>query len=167
MTQTPPRLQPALLGGALIGVLSAIPVVGWLNSCCCLWVVLGGAMALWISQSNHPFPVTAADGALVGLLAGLFGGLIAIPLNLVFEPLQRRLILQLLDSMQTELPPQFRGMLESRAAGIMIVVNGLFTTVVYAIFAMLGGLLGVALFRKKDVPPPAGTVEILPPQDGF
>jgi hypothetical protein len=28
---------------------------------------------------------------------------------------------------------------------------------------MLGGLLGVALFKKKDLPPPSGTVEILPP----
>ena len=28
---------------------------------------------------------------------------------------------------------------------------------------MLGGLLGVALFKKKDLPPPPGTVEILPP----
>jgi hypothetical protein len=28
---------------------------------------------------------------------------------------------------------------------------------------MLGGLLGVALFKKKDLPPPPGTVEVLPP----
>jgi hypothetical protein len=154
--------------GALIGVLSALPIVGWLNTCCCLWVVLGGAMAVWISQSNHPYPVTAADGALVGLLAGLVGGLVAIPLNMVFEPMQRQLVLRLLDSMQTEVPPQFRTILESRGSGIMIAVNGVFATVVYAIFAMLGGLLGVALFKKKDLPPPpAGTVEILPPQEGF
>jgi hypothetical protein len=154
--------------GALIGVLSALPIVGWLNTCCCLWVVLGGAMAVWISQSNHPYPVTAADGALVGLLAGLVGGLVAIPLNMVFEPMQRQLVLRLLDSMQTEVPPQFRTILESRGSGIMIAVNGVFATVVYAIFAMLGGLLGVALFKKKDLPPPpAATVEILPPQEGF
>ena len=32
-----------------------------------------------------------------------------------------------------------------------------------SIFGMLGGLLGVALFKKKDMPPPPGTVEVLPP----
>ena len=31
-------------------------------------------------QQNHPYPVTAADGALVGLLAGLIGGIVATPL---------------------------------------------------------------------------------------
>jgi hypothetical protein len=35
-----------------------------------------------------------------------------------------------------------------------------------AVFGMLGGLLGVAVF-KKDVPPPpppVGTVDVLPPE---
>jgi len=167
MTPTPPRLQPALLGGALIGVLSALPVVGWLNTCCCLWVVIGGAIALWISQSNHPYPVTAADGALVGLLAGLVGGLVAIPLNMVFEPVQRQLILRMINSTQAEIPPQFRAMMENTQRGpIVVIFSGLFMTVVYAIFAMLGGLLGVALFKKKDASPPPGTVEVLPPDGG-
>jgi hypothetical protein len=167
MTSTPPRLQPALLGGALIGVLSALPVVGWLNTCCCLWVVIGGAVALWISQSNHPYPVTAADGALVGLLAGLIGGLVAIPLNLVFAPIQRQLLMRLIDASQAEIPPQVRTMMENAGqSSIGIVVNGVLMTALYAIFAMLGGLLGVALFRKKDAPPPPGTVEILPPDGG-
>jgi len=37
--------------------------------------------------------------------------------------------------------------------------------IIGGVFAMLGGLLGVALFKKKDLPPPPppGTVEILPP----
>jgi hypothetical protein len=167
MTPTPPRLQPALLGGALIGVLSALPVVGWLNTCCCLWVVIGGAVALWISQSNHPYPVTAADGALVGLLAGLIGGLVAIPLNLVFAPIQRQLLMRLIDASQAEIPPQVRAMMENAGqSSIGIVVNGVLMTALYGIFAMLGGLLGVALFRKKDAPPPPGTVEILPPDGG-
>jgi hypothetical protein len=168
MTPQPPRLQPALLGGALIGVLSALPIVSWLNMCCCLWVVLGGAMALWIAQSNHAYPVTAADGALTGLLAGLFGGLVAIPLTILFEPIQRNLILRMLDSSQAEIPPQIRSMLENSGGHGLIaqIVTGLFMTAIYAVIAMLGGLLGVALFKKKDVPPPPGTVEVLPPDGG-
>jgi hypothetical protein len=168
MTPQPPRLQPALLGGALIGVLSALPIVGWLNVCCCLWVVSGGAIALWIAQSNHPYPVTAADGALTGLLAGLFGGLVAIPLNIIFEPIQRNILLRLVDSMQTDMPPQFRTMIENASgAGLLRqIAGGLLMTAVYAVIAMLGGLLGVALFKKKDALPPPGTVEVLPPDGG-
>jgi len=39
--------------------------------------------------------------------------------------------------------------------------NLILMTCVGAIFGMLGGLLGVALFKKKDLPP--GTTEVLPP----
>ena len=70
------RLQPALYGGLFIGVLSALPLVNVGNCCCCLWVVCGGVLAVYLRQQNSPFAVTSAEGALVGLLAGLFGGVI-------------------------------------------------------------------------------------------
>ena len=164
----PPRLQPALLGGALIGVLSALPIVGWFNTCCCLWVVVGGAISVWIAQSNHPYPISAADGALTGLLAGLCGGIVATPLNILFSPIQRNLMLRLVDSMQTDIPPQLRTMVENSGSGGLIghIVSGLVMTAIYAVVAMLGGLLGVALFKKKDAAPPPGTVEVLPPDGG-
>ena len=37
------RLQPALLGGIFIGVMSALPIINAGNCCCCLWVLAGGA----------------------------------------------------------------------------------------------------------------------------
>ena len=162
---TTPKLQPALFGGLFIGVLSGLPVVGWLNTCCCLWVVIGGALAVWLSQKNHPYPLTAADGALIGLLAGLIGGLVAMPINAVFDPMQRQLALRLLAMSQAEVPPQIQEMLEQGSRSTFgTIVNGVFMTVVYMVFSMFGGLLGVAMFKKKDLPPPPpGTVEILPP----
>ena len=159
------KLQPALLGGLLIGVLSALPFIGWLNACCCLWVIAGGVFAVWNAQSNQPLPVTAGDGAITGLMAGVIGGLVALPLNVIFDSIQRRLILRLVDSMQADFPPQFRTMLEDGERGpLAIIFSGLFMTAAYAVFAMLGGLLGVAIFRKNLPPPPPGTVEILPPE---
>ena len=38
--------QPALIGGVVMGVLSALPIVSGGNLCCCLWVVSGGAEAV-------------------------------------------------------------------------------------------------------------------------
>jgi len=40
------KLQPALLGGLFIGVLSTLPYVSRLNGCCCLWVITGGVLAI-------------------------------------------------------------------------------------------------------------------------
>jgi hypothetical protein len=42
---TTSKLQPALIGGLVTGVLSALPFVNILNACCCLWVVTGGVVA--------------------------------------------------------------------------------------------------------------------------
>ena len=36
------------------------------------------------------------------------------------------------------------------------------TIVIDVVFGLIGGLLGVALFKKKT-PPPPGTIEVLPP----
>jgi hypothetical protein len=53
-----------------------------------------------------------------------------------------------------------------RRSGGFTVIGAVFNVILYAcvgaVFSMLGGLLGVAIFKKKDLPPP-GTTEILPP----
>lgn len=161
-----PKLQPALFGGLFIGVLSALPLIN-IGNCCCLWVIGGGVLATYLMQQNHPYPVAAADGALVGLLAGLIGGvvgtLVSIPIEMMMGPIQKQLMERILASNQ-EIPEETRRMLENMNVGAVAVVFKLmFATIIGAIFGMLGGLLGVALFKKKDLPPPPGTVEILPP----
>jgi hypothetical protein len=159
-------LQPAFLGGLFIGVLSSLPIVEFGNVCCCLWVVSGGILATYLAQSNHPFPIKAAEGALIGILAGVVGAVIAFPINLVFEGWKRQFAMSLLERMQFEIPSDVRDMMESRGGGVIgHVLNLLISVVIYVIFGLLGGLLGVAMFKKDaPPPPPPGTVEVLPPQ---
>jgi hypothetical protein len=170
MAPLPPKAQPALYAGIAIGVLSALPVVNIGNCFCCLWVVGGGACAVYLMQQNHPYPVTSADGALVGLIAGAIGGvvsvLLSIPIMMAMGPMQQRILERIADN--PDIPEQtrslIRGMGMNAAMGGAIaarVLFGLIGICVDAVFGLLGGLLGVALFKKKDVPP--GTTEILPP----
>ena len=62
------RVQPAILGGLFIGILSTLPIVNIGNMCCCLWVISGGVLSVWLLQQDSPDPLTGADGALMGLL---------------------------------------------------------------------------------------------------
>ena len=64
------KLQPALLAGLVLGVLSSLPIVSAGNCCCGLWFVTAGVLAAWLMQQNQPFPIALGDGALVGLLDG-------------------------------------------------------------------------------------------------
>ena len=70
------KLQPALLGGVVIGMLSALPVISMGNCVCCLWVILGGMVATYLLQQAQPTPVEGVDGAIAGLLAGLVGAVV-------------------------------------------------------------------------------------------
>lgn len=159
---TPSKLQPALLGGAFMGVLSALPFISYFNACCCLWIVVGGLLAAWLMQQNHPTPITTGDGALVGLLAGVFGALIGTVVQLLLAPVQRELDLYMLSrfaEMMGEIPPMVADVIEQRrntpALTALSAIGGLIVMMIVApIFSMLGGLLGAALFRKKDLPPP-------------
>ena len=51
MSTTTERLaQPALVGGLVMGVLTALPIISAGNLCCCLWVLSGGAVAAYMRR---------------------------------------------------------------------------------------------------------------------
>jgi hypothetical protein len=151
------RHQPALLGGLFIGVLSALPVVSSANACCCLWVVAGGVLVVYLQQQNTPLPVETADAVLGGLIAGLIGAVIACLgqyiLYAITGTLWQDIVRQQLEQ-NPEVPSEVKDMvtnlLTGRALWLLVLA---FTLPLYAVFAMLGALLGLAFFRKK-LPPP-------------
>jgi len=167
---TPAKLQPALLAGVAIGVLSSLPVVNLANVCCCAWVIFGGALAAYLMQQNHPAPIDAGDGALVGLLAGVFGGLatslLSIPIAMAMGPFQAQLIEGMLERAR-DIPPEWRttieGMRGGAALGIMTVLSTLVMLVVGSIFGLIGGVIGALMFRKNIPPPPPPPLPPFPP----
>src|SRR5436190_6125776 len=143
------RLQPAFWGGLFIGVLSALPLVSAGNCCCCLWVVSGGALATYLRQQTSPLKIDAAEGALVGLLAGVVGAIvyaaISIPLEMVVGPLQQQWMERLLAS-NPEVSARYRSSLEGVAASTAYWLVGILVKmVVIVVVGGLGGLLGVAI----------------------
>ncbi|HEY6212501.1 MAG TPA: hypothetical protein VIW45_09460 [Vicinamibacterales bacterium] len=155
--------RPALIGGAALGVLSGLPIVSAVNTCCCLWVLSGGVLAAYLLQQDHDAPITLGDGALVGLLAGLFGALVmlvvSIPVTLLMEPFQRQFIAGILERFEN-IPPELRDRLMSGGfTALRIFGQFVISLVAGAIFATLGGVIGAAIFQKKM---PPGTVEAPP-----
>jgi hypothetical protein len=164
----PAKLQPALLGGVVIGVLSALPLISVGNCCCCAWILFGGGLAAYLMQQGHPEPITIGDGAMVGLLAGLIGavvtGIVSIPISFLMGPFQADLLRGMASN--NDLPPELRRMFEPFGEGQTIasfIFGFVVMLVIGPLFGMLGGLFGALLFRKSQppvVPPP------IPPQ-GF
>jgi len=164
-----PYGQPALIGGLVMGVLSALPLINAANICCCLWVIAGGAVAAYLLQQNQTMPIAPGDGALVGLFAGIIGAfvyfVVSIPIGLMLEPIQRAMVQRTLE-MSGNMPPAIRQILENYSAprtgvgivGRMLVrvIGFMFMLFVGSVFSTLGGLLGAAIF-KKSAPSPDAT----------
>lgn len=151
------RHQPALLGGLLIGVLSSLPIVKAGNACCCLWVVSGGLLTVYLQQQQKPEPIETGDAAIGGLIAGLVGGLIAAVVGYL-EFMAVGSVVNVADTLRqtldqnSQMPAQLRDMIVNLVSGRGIALLALFQLPVYAVFGMLGALLGTALFRKKQPP---------------
>jgi len=159
------KLKPALIGGVILGILSAIPAV---NTCCCIWALVGGLIAANMYIKASPNPVTPADGAIVGAIAGAIGAVlivvVGIPLQLIFGTAMASMMGGL---MQNADPDQAAQIQQAMASGLgfgRAILNALMYSVTAVIFSAVGGLLGVALFEKRKggpgVPPPP------PPQAG-
>ena len=154
-------LKPAALGGLFIGVLSALPVVGAANCCCCLWVVAGGVLSAYLAGSGQTASLTPGEGALTGGSAGIIGAFVWLPIAVVVDammaPLQQAFIGSILSNAR-DMPPEAREVLEGLgqpASGFRYVVGFILQFFAGGVFGAIGGVIG-AMFFRKDVPPALG-----------
>src|SRR5687768_14940548 len=106
------KLQPALLGGLLIGVLSALPFVSIVNGCCCLWVIAGGVLTSYLLQERSPVAIDAGGAAVSGLQAGMIGAIVAAVLGAAVTFLTGGGAEQLDQMPRGDLPPQIAEMFD-------------------------------------------------------
>ena len=152
------KVKPALIGGVLLGLLSVIPVV---NTCCCLWAILGGLLASYLYVKNSPVPATPGEGAAVGAFAGAVGAVIAIvlgiPISYAAGPALQNWLVGMMENMDPAQAEMFRRQLEMSGDSILpVIINSLILAVLLFVFSIIGGLIGTALFekRKGGAPPP-------------
>jgi hypothetical protein len=160
-------VQPALLGGLFIGILSALPFIS-VGNCCCLWIIGGGFVAAYVDSQNSPVNLSVGRGALDGFVAGAAGAVIWLMASLILDPITGPMHRQFAEAMVQRsgtMPPEIRQMFEdlaSRSASpARLIVGFLFQLLVGVVFASIGGMLG-ALFFKKDVPPALGGTHVPP-----
>ena len=139
------KLKPALLGGLVVGLLSAIPFV---NYCCCIWGIGGGALAAYLYIKGSAVPVRPGDGAMVGGLAGIVGAIIYFVIGVP--------IAYLMGAAAMEEAFARSGINIPLSGALLFLVSGLCGAVALVILSVLGGLIGVPIFekRKGDVLPP-------------
>ena len=140
-----------LIAGVAIGILGNLPVLNLINCALCIWVWVGGALAVFLYRRfgrGLPGP-SAAQGAGLGALSGLIGAVIGAGVYLVTSPLSVPLFNMLWRAFQIEGDSPFRfGTLGDYVsqAFVFLVIDA----VLYPIFGALGGMITASL--TKDQP---------------
>ena len=149
------KLKPALLGGLIVGIFSAIhSLIPIISMCCCIWSIIGGVLAAFLYIKSSPTPVPMGDGAMVGALAGVVGGIIYV---VIYLPIA---LLWGMATMQEQLNRS--GVHLPFSGSILMVVGSLIGAVCLVVLATLGGVIGTAIFGKGK-----GTSAAPPPPQNF
>jgi hypothetical protein len=156
------KLKPGAIVGAALGVFLVLTVLITVVthvpvSCCnCLWPVVGGLLAtLWYIKGS-PLPASISDGAIVGLIAGLVGGLIYLALAL---PIQYFIGggVALMEAQVRQVSPGF-----PLSGLILLIIGGIVGFIIFLVLSTIGGLIAVPIFEKRK-----GNADGPPPPQGF
>ena len=149
------KILPILIGGLILGVISAIPFIGWLWF---VWAILGGFLAVLLyktfSKAQTAKPV---EGVIIGLSAGVLGGVLMFVLSTIIS-----FVITMM-AVWSQRP----GMTMMKAFGETIeyiveknmpmTIYGIIVTLVASVlaiaFATLGGFLGWLLFFRTSAAP--------------
>ena len=149
------KLKPALLGGLIVGFLSAIhSLIPFVGACCCIWSIVGGVLASFLYIKGSSVPVKLGDGAIVGALAGVVGGIIYVVIYLPISLLYGMTVMQeQLNRSGVQIP--FSGT-------ILVIIGSIVGAIALILLSTLGGVIGTAIFEKRKgvglAPPPPQNV---------
>lgn len=156
MPEQPSKLVPAVYGGLLIGVIGGIPFLSWINCACCAGALVGGFLAVHLFRRalDPRYHMDMSDGAQLGLLAGLFGAVIATALSQLFTSVSFEMVQRIVTTylQDPELEAMFDRLRPDLFARSMIFIGLIFNLVSYSIFGLLGGLIGVSVLGKSKTP---------------
>ena len=163
MPDKPSKLVPALYGGIIMGLISGIPFLNFVNCLCCAGVIFGGFMAVFFYRKDlRPTdpPITNGDAVQLGALAGVFGALVGVALTIVFHfalggienQAMSKMIMSLYDRMGIldKMPPEalekMQDQMKESALSAMSIIPPF---IIDPLFGLVGGVIGYSVFKPK------------------
>ncbi len=149
--------KPALMAGIIRGIVSAVPVVNFLN-CCCLWIVGAIVWAAFMFKSKYGYldiGPGAALGAITGAIMGFVSGFLNIIVWAILGNWYRAFMFRMIQNFNV--PAEAMKNMHMMGYTGLSAITGIFTTA--AIGAIVGLIMG-AIWRK----PPEETIGNMPEQ---
>ena len=146
------RVKSALIGGAVFGIASLLPYIGLVNAFCCALYIAGGVLASYLYLKEQPPGDKApyGEGAVVGLLAGVFGGIVVAVLTPILTALGYMPGAEVMEMLKGFGVPMPEMDVAAEVTAMALVLGAVQAIILYMIFGTIGGLVGTAIFHKKE-----------------
>jgi hypothetical protein len=157
-------LLAAGIGGVVMSIVSAVPVVSCINICCWAGIWGSGILSVFIYRSLEKTQpdLTVGQGLVLGLVAGAVAAVLmtvwGVITNLLFAGAGTAAYLDMLNQIPgatDSMPSAYRQMLEQMAnTGGSLLISSFCNFVIYPFFGLIGGLSATALICKKPAVAP-------------
>ncbi|MBU7040104.1 MAG: hypothetical protein HXS45_04795 [Theionarchaea archaeon] len=136
-------LMPALIGGVVGGILSVAPVISVLNCVLCLWIVVGGALAVYLVKRWNAIEgkISTGKAALTGGISGCVAAFIIVVVQFLMVGDYRSFLDEAVYTPELTEALTEAGITLEEFAGALAVVVILVMFVLLALFGALGGII--------------------------
>jgi len=161
--QKPGMFMPALVGGAIAGLLSGIPL---LNCLCCLWIIGGAMLSAYLFSKDSPIVLSAGDGAILGAFSGIIAAVVHSVISIPLHAANIAFIQGLMERVaeySDEFPSGWETLFErsiSEASFPMFMLSLMVSAVIFAALGVLGGIIGISIFGKKPKQQNQGVIDV-------
>ena len=143
------------IAGVAMALLGNLPLVNLVNCILCLWVWLGGALAVILYRRAQPgATLTAGQGAGLGAMAGLVGALLGAVVYFLTASISAPIMEGLMRTFNMNLPTPIAAQDPASAIGGTLAFLVL-DLILYPGFGALGGLITANMGQPKVADPTA------------
>jgi hypothetical protein len=144
----------ALIAGAAIGVVAHLPVLNLINCILCIWVWLGGMLAVLLYrrfQRGQPPALTPGQGAGLGAVAGVLGAIFGFFVNLLTNAISFPIFMSIARyfELQRDVPFDDRSIPGLITGALFFMCLDI---LLYPLFGALSGLITASVGRKGQTP---------------
>ncbi len=154
------KWKAILIGGLIAGLASLVPIF---KLACCLIPFAAAIVAVAIyANSAPPQELTNNDGVVLGVMTGIVGTLVYALLAVLFALYLGGVVGGFLGRTLTDfssIPANVKPLIEGILAhfgnilAFVVIIHALTLLIFSLIFGLLGGLVGIAIFRRKPPVP--------------
>ena len=144
----------AVIAGAGIGLLGNLPLLNLINCFLCLWVWVGGVVAVYLYRHFQAggASLTAAQGAGLGALAGLIGAFVGVVVYAATSFISMPLFMNVAQFFELEGDLPFATVEPSSILGSAFVFFVL-DAILYPLFGAISGFITTSLLAKQSAVP--------------